>query len=121
MELPAICTAKVLLLFLILYSRIIANFGAQDCSMHRNATVSIGVVVDQQTRVGREEEIAMKIAIQDLRRSSCLKLTLYFRDTHQSSTAVASSGKRQENHAFSCLFFGVKFFHCKNLHLTLEK
>jgi len=110
MKLSVRYTAKVLLLLLMLYSRSIANFGARDCSMHGNATVRIGVVVDQQTRVGKEEEIAMKIAVQDLRRSSCLKLTLHFRDTYQSSTAVAtSSGKKQGNPCFSCLFFRVKF------------
>ncbi|KAJ8450280.1 hypothetical protein Cgig2_004737 [Carnegiea gigantea] len=91
MKLSVIYTAKVLLLLLMLYSKSIANFGARDCSMHGNATVRIGVVVDQQTRVGKEEEIAMKIAVRDLRRSSCLKLTLHFRDTYHRPTAVATS------------------------------
>lgn len=64
-----------------------------NCSMHRNAVTNIGVVINGNTRVGKEQKIAMKIAVRDLYSDSCSQITLHFRDFSHSSLQATSVGK----------------------------
>uniref|UniRef100_A0A803LK56 Ionotropic glutamate receptor C-terminal domain-containing protein n=1 Tax=Chenopodium quinoa TaxID=63459 RepID=A0A803LK56_CHEQI len=70
-----------------------ASLRRHNCSMHRNAVTSIGVVIDGNTRVGKEQKIAMKIAVRDIYRNSCCPVTLHVRDFSEGSvhaTNIAS-------------------------------
>ncbi|KAL2893092.1 Glutamate receptor 2.7 [Bienertia sinuspersici] len=67
-----------------------AHRGRFNCLMYKNVTGSIGVIIDRSTRVGKEQEIAMKIAVQDTYRDSCIQLTLHVRDSSQISNPVTS-------------------------------
>ncbi|KAK4428986.1 Glutamate receptor 2.7 [Sesamum alatum] len=55
---------------------------------HR-ATMSIGVVIDESCRVGKEQKIAMELAVGDFRH--CLNLVLHPKDSHGSSARAASA------------------------------
>ncbi|XP_057794476.1 glutamate receptor 2.5-like [Salvia miltiorrhiza] len=55
----------------------------------RGANVSVGVVIDERSRVGKEQKIAMKLAVQDLRH--CLNLVLHIKDLHGNSALAASA------------------------------
>ncbi|XP_021743767.1 glutamate receptor 2.9-like [Chenopodium quinoa] len=57
-----------------------ASLRRYNRSMHRNAVTSIGVVINGNTRVGKEQKIAMKIAVRDIYRNSCSPVTLHVRD-----------------------------------------
>ncbi|KAG8377608.1 hypothetical protein BUALT_Bualt08G0050700 [Buddleja alternifolia] len=50
--------------------------------------ISIGVVIDENSRVGKEQRIAMELAIRDFQ-GHCLNLILHFRDSHGSSSRAA--------------------------------
>ncbi|XP_056693887.1 glutamate receptor 2.7 isoform X2 [Spinacia oleracea] len=79
-----------------------ASVRRYNCSVHRNAVTSIGAVIDGSARVGKEQIIAMKIAVRDIYRDSCSQIALHVRDSSESSvhaTAIASkiiSDKRVE-------------------------
>lgn len=56
----------------------------------RGGRVSVGVVIDESSRVGKEQKIAMKMAVRDLRH--CLNLVLHVKDLHGNSALAASAG-----------------------------
>ena len=59
---------------------------------HDQIVGSIGGVIDESSRVGKEIKIAMKMAAQDFRRSTCSKLALHLRDSNGHSAHVATAG-----------------------------
>ncbi|XWS25609.1 hypothetical protein CRYUN_Cryun27aG0082500 [Craigia yunnanensis] len=67
--------------------------GKEDgCVMKRERTRRIGGVVDYRSRAGKEQRIAMEMAIQDFHRSTCSnQLVLRFKDSQGGSARAASS------------------------------
>ncbi|XP_022766476.1 glutamate receptor 2.7-like [Durio zibethinus] len=77
-------------LLLPLIVRIIAE--SNGCVMKRETTRRIGVVIDYSSRAGKEQRIAMEMAIQYFHRLTCSKqLVLRFKDSHGTSAQAASS------------------------------
>lgn len=73
---------SVLILFLL-----IDSYGAEA---NNNNVTCIGLIIDVNTRIGKEEKIAMEIAAQNYNTSSkTQKLSLYIQD----SLRVTSAGK----------------------------
>ncbi|KAL0438726.1 UNVERIFIED_CONTAM: hypothetical protein Slati_2355600 [Sesamum latifolium] len=56
---------------------------------HHRATMSIGVVIDESCRVGKQQKIAMELAGRDFR--GCLNLILHPRPSHGSSARATSA------------------------------
>lgn len=94
---------------------------------NHSSNFSIGVVIDQRSRVGKEVKEAMELALQDF--SHCLNVSLHIRDLHGSSARAASTGeiyfllKNMPTTIVMCFFFfffiimiiivitGLIFFH----------
>lgn len=70
-----------------------ASVRRYNCSVHRNAVTSIGAVIDGSARVGKEQIIAMKIAVRDIYRDSCSQIALHVRDSSESSVHATAIGK----------------------------
>ncbi|KAK6256583.1 hypothetical protein QUC31_000042 [Theobroma cacao] len=69
-----------------------ANQRGDDCVGKPGITRRIGVVIDYSSRAGKEQRIAMEMAIQDFHHSTCSgHLVLCFKDTNGSSARAASS------------------------------
>ncbi|XVF36282.1 hypothetical protein REPUB_Repub19eG0044700 [Reevesia pubescens] len=70
-----------------------ANGKEDGCVMKRERTRRIGGVIDYSSRTGKEQRIAMEMAIRDFHQSSCSKqqLVLRFTDSQGSSARAASS------------------------------
>ena len=68
--------------------------GENSCSMDHTRQIigSIGGVFYSSSRVGKEQKIAMELAIQDFHRSTCSKLLSDIRDSHGSSALAVSAG-----------------------------
>ncbi|KAK8646601.1 hypothetical protein V6N13_120381 [Hibiscus sabdariffa] len=63
-----------------------------DCATKHDRTRIIGAVIDYSSRVGREQGVAMEIALQDFYPSTCwIQLVLRFKDSQGSSARAASS------------------------------
>ena len=76
---------SVLILFLL--NVLIDSYGAEA---NNNNVTCIGLIIDVNTRIGKEEKIAMEIAAQNYNTSSkTQKLSLYIQD----SLRVTSAGK----------------------------
>nr|XP_004292814.2 PREDICTED: glutamate receptor 2.9-like isoform X1 [Fragaria vesca subsp. vesca]XP_011458929.1 PREDICTED: glutamate receptor 2.9-like isoform X1 [Fragaria vesca subsp. vesca]XP_011458930.1 PREDICTED: glutamate receptor 2.9-like isoform X1 [Fragaria vesca subsp. vesca] len=78
-----------LLVLLLLVSSSLANGRGDNTQQHRVAT--IGAVVDFTSRVGKEQRIAMDLAIQDLLHSNCLTVNLDLRDSQGNSAKSTSA------------------------------
>ncbi|KAG6402500.1 hypothetical protein SASPL_134696 [Salvia splendens] len=61
----------------------------------RGANVSVGVIIDESTRIGKEQKIAMKMAAKDL--GHCLNLVLHIKDLHGNLALAASAGYKDDN------------------------
>lgn len=59
---------------------VILSFGSSTAAASGKSTINIGVVIDEDSRVGKEQKIAMKIAVQNLNNSTKHKLTIHFRN-----------------------------------------
>ena len=66
----------------------------QYCSInHHHEIGSIGVVVDQSSRVGKEQKIGVEMAVHDFNREShCSKVDLHIQDSQGNSARAASAG-----------------------------
>ncbi|GMI82636.1 GLUTAMATE RECEPTOR 2.7, glutamate receptor 2.7 [Hibiscus trionum] len=63
-----------------------------ECAMKQDRTRIIGGVIDYSSRVGREQGVAMEMAVQDFHRSTCsVQLVLRFKDSQGSSARAALS------------------------------
>ncbi|OMO74758.1 Ionotropic glutamate receptor [Corchorus olitorius] len=63
-----------------------------DCVGKPEVTRAIGGIIDYSSRAGKEQRIAMEMAIQDFHHSTCSEqLVLCFKDTNGSSARAASS------------------------------
>ncbi|KAG8377605.1 hypothetical protein BUALT_Bualt08G0050400 [Buddleja alternifolia] len=70
---------------------------SKTCAKHQNpVNISIGVVIDESSRVGKEQRIAMELAVHDF--SHCLNLVLHFKDSHGSSPRSAFAAIDLVNH-----------------------
>lgn len=66
----------------------------RECAMKHDRSRKIGGVVDYSSRTGREQGIAIEMAVQDFHHSTCsIHLVLRFKDSQGSSPRAASSGK----------------------------
>ncbi|KAL8141129.1 hypothetical protein V2J09_007150 [Rumex salicifolius] len=76
-----------LLLLLLLLSSTSASSRHRDshCPINKNPTRTIAAVLDLRSRMGKEQAIAMKIAIRDINRLTCTNLTLHVSDSHRNS------------------------------------
>ncbi|XP_062023537.1 glutamate receptor 2.7-like isoform X1 [Rosa rugosa] len=75
-----------LLVLLLLVNSALANGRGDRCQKTQQHRVArIGAVVDFTSRVGKEQRIAMDLAIQDLLHSSCLTVNLDLRDSQGNS------------------------------------
>ncbi|KAK1382200.1 Glutamate receptor [Heracleum sosnowskyi] len=59
---------------------VILSYGSSAAAASGKSTTSIGVVIDEDSRVGKEQKIAMKIAVQNLNNSTNHKLTIHFQN-----------------------------------------
>ncbi|KAL6212460.1 hypothetical protein ACLB2K_017680 [Fragaria x ananassa] len=89
-----------LLVLLLPVSSLLANGRGDNIQRHRVAT--IGAVVDFTSRVGKEQRIAMDLAIQDLLHSNCLTVNLDLRDS-QGNSAKSTSAEIEHHQAFPTL------------------
>ncbi|KAL8513896.1 hypothetical protein ACS0TY_013133 [Phlomoides rotata] len=64
---------------------------------HHGANLRIGVLIDKSCRVGREQKIAMELAVQDFHH--CLNILLHVTDSHGNSARAASAGEHIKNSA----------------------
>lgn len=84
-----------LVLPLLLESKATAIGAGDNCSLitHR-ITAKIGGVINYSSRAGKEQKVAMEMAVEDYFRSSCSQqLTLQLEDSGGDSSAVASASK----------------------------
>ncbi|XP_057532742.1 glutamate receptor 2.8-like isoform X2 [Amaranthus tricolor] len=65
-----------------------------NCSKNINNGSSVGVLINQNTRVGKELKIAMKIAVRDIYRNSCNLITLHFPASSESFMQTISSASK---------------------------
>lgn len=77
---------------LLLSVKFISSNAGQVNNEGSNFINTIGGVVDCNTRVGREEKIAMDIAVQDVYSSTGHSLTTHIQDLSGKSDRAASSG-----------------------------
>lgn len=68
-----------------------ANGRDDNCTKSHPLIGSIGGIVDLGSRVGKEQKIAVEIAINDSNKSTCSKLALPVRDSSGSSARAASA------------------------------
>lgn len=96
--------ARVLYFFLLLLLLVASNVKASEredeCPLTHQITWNIGAVTDYNSRVGKEQKIAMEMAVQDFHRhrhrhrlTCSSKLVLHFNDSHGNSPQATSSGK----------------------------
>ena len=65
----------------------------QNCSMNNLVTLGgIGGVLDLSSRVGKEQKIAMELAVQDFYSSTCYNLPIHLKDLHGNFVHTASDG-----------------------------
>ncbi|KAL1540417.1 glutamate receptor 2.9-like isoform X1 [Salvia divinorum] len=76
----------------------------------RGANLSVGVLIDETSRIGKEQKIAMKLAAKDL--NHCLNLVLHIKDLHGSSALAAAAALNLINHKHIDMIVGT---------LTLEQ
>ncbi|KAG8377606.1 hypothetical protein BUALT_Bualt08G0050500 [Buddleja alternifolia] len=89
------CCSCCLLLFLLVESK--TSSISKTCAEHQNpVNISIGVVIDESSRVGKEQRIAMELAVHDFRH--CLNLVLHFKDSQGSSSRAAFAAIDLVNH-----------------------
>ncbi|PQQ15592.1 glutamate receptor 2.9-like [Prunus yedoensis var. nudiflora] len=79
------------LVLLLLVGSAKASGRGNKCQMTQQTIAGIGGVVDYGSRVGKEQKIAMKMAIQDLFHSTCARLDLHLKDS-QGNSAGAIAG-----------------------------
>ncbi|XP_017232892.1 glutamate receptor 2.8-like isoform X2 [Daucus carota subsp. sativus] len=65
--------------------------GSTMAAASGKSTTSIGVVIDEDSRVGKEQKIAMKIAVQKLHYSTNHKLTIQFRNISSGNPLQAAT------------------------------
>jgi len=75
--------ARIQLLFFLLVPLILRFYGVQGETKNSDSKViSIGVIVDVNSRIGKEQELAMEIAAQSYNNTSKnYKLALYFQNS----------------------------------------
>ncbi|KAJ6679111.1 hypothetical protein OIU79_018970 [Salix purpurea] len=84
-----------LVLLLLLESKATAIEAGDNCSLitHR-ITGKVGGVFNYSSRAGKEQKVAMEMAVEDYFRSSCSQqLTLQLEDSGGDSSTVASASK----------------------------
>ena len=84
-----------MLWLLVAVSKTNADEAAGDhCPLARHIMGNIGGVIDYRSRVGKEQKVAMEMAVEDFARSSCSKqLVLQLEDSRGDSARAASSSK----------------------------
>ena len=83
-----------LVLPLLLESKAKAIEAGDNCSLITHITGKIGGVINYSSRLGKEQKVAMEMAVEDYFRSSCSKqLTLQLEDSGGDSSRVASASK----------------------------
>jgi len=67
-------------------------------AMKTKTAASVGAVFDYNSRVGKEQKVAMDLAVQDLHRLNCSKqLVLQPKDSHGNSAQATFAGKLSED------------------------
>lgn len=91
--LRVLCFSLVFLVFIV-GSKSMAMEGEASCSMEDTLQItgSIGGVFDCSSRKGKEQKIAMELALQDFYLSTCSKLLSNIRDSYGSSALAVSAG-----------------------------
>ena len=80
-----------LLFFLLISSFLLYAYGVHDDTN----VIRIGAIIDVNSRIGKEQQIAMEIGAQKYNDTSeTYKLALYFRNTSEEAFRVASLGKQ---------------------------
>ena len=64
---------------------------------------SIGVIVDNSSRIGKEEIVAMKLAIHDFNNKSNRQLDLHVRDSQSDPVLTLLSGKLHQSNYLSVI------------------
>jgi hypothetical protein len=83
-----------LVLLLMVASKSMALEGDNNFCPTTKMVASVGAVFYYNSRVGREQKVAMDLAVQDLLRLSCSKqLVLQLKDSHGNSARATSAGK----------------------------
>lgn len=62
-----------------------AKEGGDSCSMNHRFIGSIGGICDNSFRVGKEQEIAMELALQDVHHTACSKRLFNIIGSYRSS------------------------------------
>ena len=97
------------------------NTGDLCSAAHNGSVVNIGVLLNQNTRVGKVAKIAMEMAEDDVNRDTQLlngaRLVLHFRDTQGDPIVGASHGKFHLRFSSSLYFLYMKMRNISNLFL----
>lgn len=64
--------------------------GSSTAAASGKSATSIGVVIDEDSRVGKEQKIAMKIAVLNLNNSTNHKLIIHFRNINAGNPLQAA-------------------------------
>ncbi|KAM1177301.1 hypothetical protein COP2_017197 [Malus domestica] len=68
-----------------------ANGREEKCQVTQQITARIGCVIDLSSRVGKEQKIAMEMAVQDLFKSTCAKVDLHLKDSQGNSARATAA------------------------------
>ncbi|KAL8090792.1 glutamate receptor 2.7-like isoform X2 [Apium graveolens] len=71
------------------------SYGSSTAAASGKSTTSIGVVIDEESRVGKEQKIAIKIAVQQINNSTNHKLTIHFRNISAGNPLQAATAADQ--------------------------
>lgn len=74
--------SKFFCLFILvpIFFLVFMSSGSSTAAASGKSATSIGVVIDEDSRVGKEQKIAMKIAVQNLNNSTNHKFIIHFRN-----------------------------------------
>lgn len=61
---------------------------------YREVVGNVGGVINLHTRVGKEQKVAMELAVQDFHESSCYSMVLHLKDSSRNSDRAASAGNK---------------------------
>lgn len=80
-------------LYLVAFVVVLIIHGAEAASIKNAAEIRIGAIIDVNSRMGREEKTAMKIAVGNFNNNSRnLKLSLHFQDPIREPFKAALAG-----------------------------
>ncbi|KAK7338375.1 hypothetical protein VNO77_18982 [Canavalia gladiata] len=102
----------IFVLQLLEWSNVSAAERRGHCLMTPRSTMSIGAVLDLDSLMGKQQKIAMEIAVHEFNRLSCSKLLLKIKDSHGNSTEAVAGENKANNGTLGFQPFLGLFYIC---------